>query len=238
MSLRSGQPLRCYRVVLFVCLVLLPGGAANAEPVLIGSRTLETANDLTVIQTSTNTLEWLDLTSTVGMSIQAAATTYGADGFHWATGAEVSELWATTGIIYASAPNTFLQVTFTGYAGQIALMDLLGVTDNDGNPLFGSNGARGWIDDHTTTTAFTAACISNGLGVCSPPWGSVVNSTVSPLILTSDGTPAVGTMGTYLVRTVPEPSSLAQVALGLCAVAVAFITRRRGRHSVVGAAQT
>src|SRR5262245_31904597 len=115
------------RLRLMVLGALLLASPSYAGPVLIGTATLHVTDDLTVIQTATNTVQWLDLTSTMGMSIVDAATTYGAYGFHWATGAEVAELYAAFGLTYASAPNFNLATPLPApYPNQISFMDHLG----------------------------------------------------------------------------------------------------------------
>ena len=65
---------------------------ASASAIILGTDTLITPGDLTVIKTETGAFwQWLDLTTTSGYSIEGALDAYSPYGFHWATGAEVSE---------------------------------------------------------------------------------------------------------------------------------------------------
>ena len=76
-----------------------------AAPVLLGAGTLDTANDLTIIQNGNQILEFLDLTPTQGESVAGALSRY--SGFRWATGSEVATLYSAFGFGYASFERTY-----------------------------------------------------------------------------------------------------------------------------------
>ena len=182
---------------------------ASATLLLIGSASLNLANDLTVIQDGNQVLQFLDLTSTQGMSVATAVGTFGGDGFHWATGNEVAQLYAAFGFSYESAAAriTPLVVSPDGVAN---FTSYLGVTSDDA--------AAGWIDDHTDATFHTFSCIS----VSACRFGSFVNNIAF-------GWPSEQRLGVYLVRSAanpaPEPGTAALIGIGLAGI---FALRRRG----------
>ena len=78
--------LRLFRPSLAALALLFASGAvspASADSILLGTRTLNTANDLTLIDTGGNALEFLDLSVTRGQSVATAVSTHASDGFHW-----------------------------------------------------------------------------------------------------------------------------------------------------------
>ena len=180
---------------------------ASATLLLIGSASLNLANDLTVIQDGNQVLQFLDLTSTQGMTIANAVSTFGGDGFHWAAGAEVAQLYGAFGITYQSVFN---DVVFLGVPAPLATAytSYLGTTHDDG--------AIGWIDDNTVGSFHTYSCIS--VDVCRN--GAFV---VSNDLLTD---PSPG-LGVFLVRSfaVPEPGTAALIGVGLAGI---LVRRRRG----------
>lgn len=195
--------LRSLNVVLTVALLFVVNHVSAG--VLIGNGTLNNANDLTIIQDGGITYEFLDLTYTDGQSVASALGTYSGDGFTWATGAEVSSLFDAFGITYAITSQAITDLGITTAIGQ-NFIDYLGITN-------GTSGALGWIDDLTTATYHTYACIS--AGGCGPT-GFVFN--------TSSFWPTNSSIGVYLVResgtgTVPEPTILALFGLGLAGMA-------------------
>lgn len=188
-----------------------------AVPVLVGSATLNIANDLTVIQNGAQTLQFLDLTVTQGSTVATALANFGASGFTWATGAEVAQLYEAFGFSYANAPiqTTFLNIPAANAANFNAY---LGFTYLDAS--------LGWIDDFTNAPGFgidlhTYACIS--VTACTP--GPFVTNT-------SFGWPGAPEVGVYLVRqaplAIPEPGSIALLALGLVALVSSSRPKREG----------
>lgn len=182
---------------------------ASATPLLIGSATLNLANDLTVIQDGNQVLQFLDLPLTLGMTVANALGKYGGDGFHWATGAEVAQLYAAFGVTYQSVFNdvVFLRVP-PGQAA--AYTSYLGTTFSDA--------AIGFIDDTTAAAFRTYSCISEA--AC-PVGAFVVNSDQL-----ADSHPQ---FGVFLVRStaipVAEPGTAALIGIGFAGI---FALRRRG----------
>ena len=181
---------------------------ASATPLLIGSATLNLANDLTVIQDGSQVLQFLDLTSTQGMSVANAVGTFGAKGFHWATGTEVALLYGAFGITYQSvvADVHFLTVQA---AQATAYTSYLGIT--------GGDAAVGWIDDNTDASFHTYSCIS----VLTCGFGAfVANNTFN--------WPSEPRIGVFLARSaanpIPEPGTALMIGIGLAGI---FALRRR-----------
>ena len=180
-------------------------GAMAAAPatagVLLGTGTLNDPDDLTRIQVGTSVLEFLDLTATDGSSVAAALGTYSPAGFHWATGAEVAELFGAFGMIYASSPNSVEPVAATATT-RTTFVGYLGITG-------GSDAAIGWIDDLTAGGFSTYACV--GINECDG--GAFVNNTTF-------FAPPNADVGIYLVRdagalAIPAPATAALLGLGL-----------------------
>ena len=185
---------------------------ASATPLLIGSATLNLANDLTLIQDGSHVLQFLDLTSTQGMTVANALGAFGGDGFHWATGAEVAQLYGAFGIAYQSvvADVHFLTVPA---AQATAYTSYLGIT--------GADAAIGWIDDNTDASFHTYSCIS----VLTCGFGAfIANNTFN--------WPSEPRVGVFLVRSAanpsPEPGTAALIGIGLAGILA--LRRRSGRE--------
>ena len=205
--MKPATTLKRYLSIAAIAIGATLSGPTIAVPVLLGSATLNIANDLTVIQNGAQTLQFLDLTVTQGSTVANALANFGASGFTWATGAEVAQLYAAFGITYASAPNQAIDLNAP--AGNATNFNAyLGITIFDAS--------LGWIDDNTSAPGFsfdlhTYACISET--GCTP--NSFVGSVNFPW-------PSAQEIGVYLVRqapiAIPEPGSIALLALGLVAL--------------------
>lgn len=175
--------------------------SASQAGVLLGTGTLNNIDDLTRVQVGSNVYEFLDLSVTDNLSIAGAVATYSVSGFRWADEAEVSELFSSFGITYASAPNIVTDL-MASQASRASFVSYLGTT--------ATSASLGWIS--ATGAAGTYACIS--VGGCGPLSFVYRNSTF---------TDPNDVIGVYLVRddsqVVPEPGSLALVGLSLAALA-------------------
>lgn len=180
-----------------------------ATPMLIGTGTLNNSNDLTIIKDGATTYEFLDLSPTYGGSVSNAVAAYSADGFHWASGVEVSELFGAFNITYGITPygeyyptvdpsDTALLAAYLGY-----------------EPAQAS--ALGWIDDGNNGNWHTYACISG----CGRYDTFVTNISLY--------WPEHSTIATFLVRTAPapEPNSIALLGIGLFGLTV---WQKRKKH--------
>ena len=172
---------------------------AAAVPVLLGNATLNSADDLTVIQDGGQVLQFLDFSATQGASVANSLATYGASGFRWATGVEVAQLYAAFGFTYQSIATTFAILNVPA-ANAASFTSYLGTTAGDA--------ALGWIDDNTTASFHTYACIS--VTRCTP--NAFVENTRSFW-------PEFASIAVYLVRdqpnNVPEPGTLMLFGLGI-----------------------
>ena len=176
---------------------------ATAVPVLIGNATLNSADDLTVIQDGAQILQFLDFATTQGTSVANSIATYGASGFRWANGLEVAQLYAAFGFTYQSIATTFAILNVPA-ANAASFTSYLGTTAGDA--------ALGWIDDNTTDSFHTYACIS------------VTRCTANAFVEnTASFWPERASIAVYLVRdqpnSVPEPGTL--MLFGIAFVAAA-----------------
>lgn len=194
-------------------LLLLISSYSNAGA-LLGTGTLNVADDLTIIGIGGGaTLEFLDLTPTSGLTIAGALSTYSGNGFSWANGAQVSELYSAFGFSYSILANNFIDLGVT--AGQAAsFMSYLGTTRPDG--------ALAFIDDLTGGGFYTYSCIS--VDLCSPNSFNRNSTFITP---PWDG------IGVFLVRegregTVTEPATLGLLGVGLAGVGL--MRRRRFKN--------
>lgn len=184
-----------------------------AAPTLVGNGTLNNANDLTIVQNGSSIYRFLDLTPNYGVSVAAAVAAYSSQGFHWASGAELSELFGAFNITYSMVPHG------ESYLGANPA-DTLNLATYLGGP-FGGGGtggpALGWVNDGTTSGYHTYACISNCGGdtfVNNTPSYWPTNSSISTFLVNTVNTPAV-----------PEPETYAMLLTGLGLLG--FMARRR-----------
>jgi len=180
---------------------------ASAATAFVGTATLTAANDLTVVSDGTNTLQFLDLTATYGLTVEASVSAYSAQGFRLASGGEVSTLFAAFNIVYGFKTNG-LYVLGANPTDTASLADLLGRDSVSG-------AAIGWLDDHTTSFRTTYACLSG----CSND--SFINHASIKV--------AHPQIATFLVRdvatAVPEPSTL--VLFGAALAGLVVVRKRR-----------
>ena len=172
---------------------------AFAAPVLIGGATLNATDDLTVIQDGAQVFQFLDVSITAGMSVATALATFGAAGFHWATGADVARLYGAFGITYQSIPTTYV-ILSASISDTANLVSYIGTTLGDA--------ALAWIDDNTFSFYHTYSCM--GPTTCTP--NAFVENTTSFW-------PSNAEFGVYLVRSqpnmVPEPGTMVLFGLAI-----------------------
>ena len=197
--------------------VILIGACGGSQAgVLLGTGTLNVANDLTRVQIGGGQiLEFLDLTSTQGQRPSQGLATFGGQGFLWATLTETNELLMAFNM-GPLPPFSGGIVTFAA-----AALDILNFNNFLGSTA-GSN-ATGWVDDG----------IANGLtGIVNVRGFSNDIFTNQTNFGSGDDGDSNGGVGVYLYRLVaeptnqvPEPGTLALFGLGLAGLG--FMRRRR-----------
>lgn len=178
--------------------------SANAA-LLVGSATYSVAGDLTEVQDGALTYQFLDLTSTQGLSQAVALATYGSGGFTVATSVEMTALYNAFGFTYV-ATNGFAPLGDLTPAEATSFIDYFGDTF-DGASL-------GTYIDATYGQSYN--CI--GFDVCA----------TNGFNNFEDVSGGDALLGVYLVRTaaeIPEPAMLALFGLG--AAALGFARRRK-----------
>lgn len=198
------------RSTLAAILLLLTAIKANSAT-LVGEGSFQNTGDLTVVETGSQRLEWLDVSLTVNQDLSTALNTYSPFGFAWATIGQMTDLLDAFDTAYVSNGG-FAPLTMSA-TSRSQFISLLGAT-------FGSDTALGYYDANGILDG--ALCVKrNSLSSfgCSPlAW---VNEDFDlPL--------ANPNRGLFLVRTedlsqVPVPPGLALLVTGLC---IAFGARR------------
>ena len=209
----------------FAALILLlaPGLAHPASAALVAVD-LFAPGDALVTRDTDSGLDWLDLPLTTSLSydqIQAGAGNWLANGWRYATEAEVCHLWVTHGEAPSCTPNSpgILQPD-----AAMAMMTLLGTTENvSGGGGFVTVRVNGLYDDAT------APATDVGLGriEVSTIFGSgIFGRTTSAAANTVASNAFINTRGSFLVRaTPPAIPALAPGAGAALAVLLAFAGR-------------
>ncbi len=165
------------------------GTNAAMAGTLIGSGSLNSPDDLTLIEDdSGNVLEFLDVSITAGLTVEQALIEHSPDGFRWANGAEVSELFDAFNIIYSNFPSQLTEIdadisditNFVSYLGETA-------------PVAWPGSTLGYIDDLITQTVHTYSCIGESCLPFDPLFDAFVTNTTSYPAPNED-------IGVFLVR--------------------------------------
>ncbi|MEM9622953.1 MAG: PEP-CTERM sorting domain-containing protein [Pseudomonadota bacterium] len=159
--------------------------------------------------------EWLDLTATFGRSYNDVASdpALTAQGFRHATEAEVAVLFASANV----TPGTATIATATNF------IELFGQTANflPNSTIFSFAGGihdRDPLD--TVRISYSSVFLQEPN---TPAAGSAIGIPSEDPFNTKDFTPSFS--GNYLVRSVPEPSALALLLMGL--FSIGLMRRRR-----------
>lgn len=192
------------RLLLVVSSFFFSAGPSNA---LLVSVDLNTPNDgLLTVDTNTN-LSWLDLTATRGQSYDTIVSGYGGYfslGFRYATTAEVSALWLNVGV-------TRQQGLYypENEPGASLLVNLMGCTNNCG---FGTDGHQGLAEG----IPFNALLAKAPYIALSPDRAEGFAVLLGSTIPKSS---SFSSVGSYLVRPIPEPTSSLLIVVGLLCLA-------------------
>lgn len=189
---------------------------ANANAALVDS-------GMSMIDTSTN-LQWLDLTQTVGLTInQALASTFvTTQGYVYATVAQVTTLFNNAGFLSTNNSNNT-----ANDPAALSLLSLLGCTQNCASPPKFNTG-RGF--------AYNAAASTSTIDWYSRPnyhFGPLGSGAAVISLQTTNKNLVDATSGHFLVRAynnvnvVPIPAALPLFASAL--VVLGFVARRRRR---------
>ncbi len=193
--------------VLLAAATLVPAHAG----VLLGTGSLERDADLTRVASATHALEFLDLTSTLGWSVDEALFGYAPQGFRVANGGELRELMHAFGISYVVTADYMAELPST-IKSSAAFVDYVGATWNEA--AFG-------ISFEETRSMHIFSCISTAN--CGEPRNYVAME---------DFNFGNELMGVYLVRDaavpVAAPATLPLAGAALLALAA---LRRRSRRS-------
>jgi hypothetical protein len=200
-------------------MALLAATPTFGASILLGERTMSSAGDLTAIQTEGGEVwEWLDLSLTRGLTVDDAQALYVGQGFRWATGTDVAQLYSAFGITYGITAGVRRDLSAPADAME-RFVDYFGYTQKD-DPFLRTSSSLGWIDDLTSATSYTYSCLSVS-GGCSP--FSFVTNVSSPSFWPQDRR-----IGVYMVRDVTASQSVAEPGtLILLGVGVAAAIARR-----------
>jgi hypothetical protein len=190
-----------------------------ASATILGTGTLNVTDDLTRIDAGSFILEFLDLPFTRNTSVASALSTYETDGFTWATGSQVSELYNAFGFPHPISGSGVFDLAASP-SSRANYLSFLGETI--------PNATLGWID-YNTGSQHTHDCISVE-GRCAPDAHTITRASLWP---------THEFIGVYLVRAtpappIPEPTTIAIFTLGLLGLGAARRRRKAANMGGVG----
>lgn len=205
----------------------------NANSTLITNDWQMAGDNLMVLDTTTN-LEWLSFSQTTEQSVDHVSSQFGIggayEGLRFATNDEVIVMWESNfnidltgrwGDVPAINPTTGLNISLA----DSAFSDGLGETD--AYSPYGNFGAFGFTNEVRSISDTESEYYVLGARTS---WSDTHYYTSSNLYGSEDrmmyNYVVDNAMGSYLVRSVPEPSNLAFVALGLICLGL-----RRRKHT-------
>ncbi len=185
-----------------------------------------------------NSLEWLDVSETVGISKNTALSLYAGDGFRLATASEVVALYVSAGIdevldfgyslggtpipVVGTNTDYFNVTSATGTAAISDLRALMGWTPTSFN---GNLWIHGYLaDENANGSSFLARFIENGGSFAAhiQTNGDIWTNTVTH-----------GSVGSFLVRnsaSVPTPQGFFLLLVGLAGLSFNRKMARQGFH--------
>lgn len=181
-------------------------------------------------------LQWLDLTKTQGLGandvLDNVGVNYAAEGWRYATGEQVAQLWSDAGFTYGSYGGSG-EPPVPPEIG--AFQDLIGVTQQH----LGGNYYSGGLFLYSVTE--TRSGVIDDYGVAdiqrssADDGAALARAEILPLGLPAEET-ASSIWGSYLVRTAPVAVAPLPASLPMFAAAIALLGcagwRRRSQHRV------
>ena len=214
-SSRKVEPMRKLKIPAMFAAAALAAASllcSTAQAgVLLGTATLEKPDDLTRVASHGGALEFLDLTSTLGWTLDDALFGYAPHGFRVANGDEMRELFGAFGITYVITADYMAELP-SSPKHSAALVDYVGAT---------WNGASFGMSYEPARSMLIFSCIS-AVDCGEPP----------NYVAMEDYNYGNELLGVYLVRDaalpVPLPATLPLIGIGLLAMAARC---RQGRPS-------
>ncbi|MGF1447735.1 MAG: VPLPA-CTERM sorting domain-containing protein [Pikeienuella sp.] len=185
-------------------LVLAAAASGAGAATLVGTATLNTPDDLTVIDDNGTILEFLDLSATDGLSVAAALAAN--PGFSVADQDQVAALFDAFGFEYAFNAGQFTDLPTLDAAEGTAFRDTLGATGGSASRRL----SLGHYTDSAANNSFVYFCISESDGVCVPDSLGFTND-----IDFSSGNSEIGTTLVREAAVVPLPAGAVLLLTGL-----------------------